>query len=109
MKYVKVAQKNELTEGTKKKVSIEGIEILIANIGNEYFAVDNKCPHMGGSLYDGKHEGSMIICPRHGSIFDLKTGEVVKGGKLLFMNVKVKNLKKYAVKVEGDEIFVGLE
>ena len=73
MKYVKVAQTTELKEGEKKKISLEGKEILLTNIQNSYYAIDNKCSHMGGSLNDGKLDGSHIICPRHGSIFDVTT------------------------------------
>jgi len=109
MKYEKVAQTNEIPEGGKKKVSVEGKDILITNIQNKYYAVDNKCPHMGGSLYDGKLEGSHIVCPKHGSVFDVTNGEVVHGGKLLFINIKVHNLAQYPLKVENTDIMIGIE
>jgi 3-phenylpropionate/trans-cinnamate dioxygenase ferredoxin subunit len=109
MKYVKVAQTTELREGEKKKISLEGKEILLTNIQNSYYAIDNKCSHMGGSLNDGKLNGSHVICPKHGSIFDVTTGKVVQSGKLLFIKVKVHDLNSYPIKIEGTDLMLGLE
>ena len=109
MKYVKVAQSTELKSGEKKKISLDGREILLVNINNSYYAIDNKCPHMGGSLVDGKLEGSNIVCPKHGSIFDVKTGKVTMSGKMFFINVKVKDLKSYPVKIEDSDILIEIE
>ena len=109
MKYVKAAQAIELGPGNKKKVSLEGKEILLTNINDSYYAVDNTCTHMGGSLYEGDLDGSHIVCPKHGSIFDVMTGEVITRGKLFFINVKVHNLQSYPVKIEGNDIMIGIE
>jgi Ferredoxin subunits of nitrite reductase and ring-hydroxylating dioxygenases len=109
MIYVNVAQTSDFSESEKKKITYEGIEILLAKIQDAYYAVDNKCPHMGGSLADGNLDGSHIICPRHGSIFDVTTGKAVGNGKMLFMKVKPNDLKTYAVKIENTNIMVGIE
>jgi 3-phenylpropionate/trans-cinnamate dioxygenase ferredoxin subunit len=109
MMYVKVAQTTELSAGEKKKISLEDKEILLTNIQNSYYAVDNTCPHMGGSLYDGILDGSHIICPKHGSIFDVTTGKVVQSGKLFFIKVKVHDLHSYPIKIEGTDIIIGIE
>jgi nitrite reductase/ring-hydroxylating ferredoxin subunit len=42
-------------------------------------AIADRCPHAGGSLSDGTLEGSVLTCPRHGSQFDVTTGERVRG------------------------------
>lgn len=109
MNYVKVAQTTELKAGDKKKISWEGKEILLANIQDFFYATDNTCPHMGGSLADGKLEGSQIICPRHGSIFDVTTGRVVQRGKMFMIKVKVHDLHSYPVRIEGTDILLGME
>ena len=109
MEFIKVAQTTELKSGAKKKISLQGKDVLLTNIQNSYYAIDNTCPHMGGSLYEGNLEDSHIICPKHGSIFDVKTGKVVQRGKLFFMKVKVQDLHSYPVKVEGTEIMLGVE
>jgi nitrite reductase/ring-hydroxylating ferredoxin subunit len=37
------------------------------------------CPHAGATLSEGEVEGSIVTCPRHGSQFDVCTGERVRG------------------------------
>ena len=64
---------------------------------------------MGGSLVEGKLEGSEIICPRHGSIFDVKTGKVIQRGRLFMIKVKVTDLQAYTVKIEGTDLLIGIE
>ncbi len=109
MAYSQVANTADIPPGSKLKVTLRGRTILIVNHDGSYYAADNKCPHMGGSLYDGKLDGTVVTCPRHGSVFDLATGEVMQPGKLMFVNVKVSDLKRYAVKVEGSDILVEVE
>ena len=109
MKFIKVASTNDLTPGSKIKVTVENRDILLANLQGSYYAMDNTCPHMGGSLVEGDLEGNNIVCPRHGSIFDITTGKVVKSGKLLFISVKVHDLISYPIKIEGSEILIGFE
>ncbi len=109
MQYVKVAKTNELKDGEKKKITVDDRVLLLANIQDKYYAIDNKCPHMGGSLFDGKLEGHNIVCPKHGSIFDVRTGDIVELGKLLFIKVKAGAAKSYPTKIEGDDILVGIE
>jgi 3-phenylpropionate/trans-cinnamate dioxygenase ferredoxin component len=109
MNYVKVAQTTELADGSKRRINYQGKDILLTNIQNIYYAIDNTCPHMGGSLYDGKLDGSHIVCPKHGSIFDVKTGQVVESGKLFFIHVKVHDLHSYPIKIEGTDLLIGIE
>lgn len=109
MNFNKVADTSELGAGEKKKISLAGKEILLINIQGFYYAVDNACPHMGGSLFEGDLEGNHIKCPKHGSIFDVTTGKVVTPGKLLFMKVKVHDLKSYPIKIEGTDLLLALD
>lgn len=106
MGYVKVTELSEHEPGSKMKVSLEGTDIFLTNIKGEVYAVQNRCPHMGGSLVNGTLKGSHITCPLHGSVFDVMSGEVIKPGKLLFMNVRVHDLQTFPVKVEGNDVFV---
>lgn len=109
MKFVKLAQTTDVPPGSKIKVTYESKVILLTNIDNNFFAVDNTCTHMGGSLADGKLEGKQIICPKHGSIYDVTTGQVVERGRLFFVKVRVTDLQSYPVKIEGTDILIGIE
>lgn len=80
---------------------------------DKYHAADNRCPHMGENLSQGKLEGTVVTCPRHGSQFDLVDGRVIrwlKGSGLVSMIGKAlkspKPLATYNVKVAGDIILI---
>ena len=109
MRYVKIAQTSEIKDGEKKKVQAGDKVLLLTQMGDTYYAIDNRCPHMGGSLYDGVLNGSTVTCPRHGSVFDVRTGAVIQRGKLAFIQVKVGDVHAYPVKVEGTDILADIE
>ncbi|SVE10128.1 uncharacterized protein METZ01_LOCUS462982, partial [marine metagenome] len=67
---------NELALGIMKKVTIDGREIVVANVGGNYFACDDTCTHAGASLSEGVIDGSTITCGWHGAQFDCKTGSL---------------------------------
>jgi nitrite reductase/ring-hydroxylating ferredoxin subunit len=50
---------------------------MIANVDGTFYALKNKCTHVGGPLAKGKLEGFVVQCPWHGSKFDVRTGAVV--------------------------------
>jgi 3-phenylpropionate/trans-cinnamate dioxygenase ferredoxin subunit len=108
MQFQKVAQFDELADGEKRKITLDGKVILLTKIGGTCYAIDNRCPHMGGSLYDGKLDGTSIRCPRHGTAFDVRTGEVIANGKLAFVKLNVHAVNTYPIRVEQGDVLVGL-
>lgn len=109
MEYIIIAQTNELANGDKKKIVYNNQEILLVNIEGTFYAIDNKCPHMGGSLFDGDIDGYNIVCPKHGSAFDVRTGQLTQPGKMLYIKVKPKDAHTYHVKVDGLNVLLGIE
>ena len=85
-----VAVMDEIPPGGRKLVEVKGRAIVIFNVGGEYFALNNRCPHKGGSLCQGRltglvestepgsyrysRRGEIIRCPWHGWEFDIRTG-----------------------------------
>ena len=108
MEFVEVLDVSELPSDRMVKVSIADQEILVANLDGTYYAISNKCTHLGGSLAKGDLEGSTVTCPRHGAQFDLKTGGAVRNAKIAILKMPVKDLDSYQVKVEGGKILVGV-
>ena len=111
--FIEAGKTGEYQDGSKKRVTIEGQEILLARVGENYYAVSNRCTHLRGRLAAGVLEGKIITCPLHGSQFDVTTGEAVrwlKGTGLLAAVMKVlrppRPLKTYKVKVDGDTIYI---
>ena len=110
---VKVGKSRELADGTMKGVVIEGREILLARVGDSYYAAGNRCPHMGAKLSDGSLEGMVVTCPRHGSQFDLSDGHVIRWARMPALASAIgkvikrpRPLATYVVKLEGDSILV---
>jgi 3-phenylpropionate/trans-cinnamate dioxygenase ferredoxin component len=75
---VDAASAGDIREGVMKAVAVKGKELLLARVDGKYFAADNTCPHLKGRLSEGKLDGFTITCPRHGSQFDIRNGEVVR-------------------------------
>jgi len=109
MNYVKIADINEIPLGSKKKIETAKGTILVVNISGVFYALDNKCPHMGGSLGDGTLDGNHIVCPRHGATFDVTTGKNVRGAKIAFIKANVNDAHSYPLKVDGNEILIDID
>lgn len=109
MGFVKVAETSEIPIGNLKMVKLEGKEILITNVNGNYYALGNRCTHAGGDLSKGSLDGNIITCPRHGSKFDVTTGKVVSGPKILFLRPTIKDEPFYEVKVDGKNILLKID
>jgi 3-phenylpropionate/trans-cinnamate dioxygenase ferredoxin subunit len=109
LSFVKAAETSEIPVGKMKMVKVGEKEVLIVNVNGNYHAIANRCTHAGGDLSKGSLEGNIVTCPRHGSKFDVTTGEVVSGPKILFFHPKIRDEPSYEVKVEGDQILVKIE
>jgi 3-phenylpropionate/trans-cinnamate dioxygenase ferredoxin component len=103
-----VANVSEFPVGSKKKVLAEKTELILVNVGGKFYALADKCPHLGGSLSDGILDGTSIKCPNHGAQFELATGKCIGQAKILFMKMNVKDAKSYRTEVRGNEVFVEL-
>ena len=77
--FEKVAEVSEIPQGGTKIVEVGGVDIFVANVEGSFYALSNKCTHVGGPLGEGKLTGNIIQCPWHGSKFDVRTGAVVGG------------------------------
>ncbi len=96
-----VAKIGELTPGTTKKVEVDGVPVLLCNVGGTVYAVEDVCTHDGGPLDEGELDGCRVMCPRHGALFDVTTGAALTLPAVI-------PLQTYGVRVEGDEVFVDL-
>ncbi len=97
----KVAQNDELLPGGMKAVVVNGHRVLLIRTEEEYFAIDEMCSHEEESLAGGYLEGLEIECPRHGSTFNIATGEVKSLPAVLPLGI-------HRVTIGGDGIYVAL-
>jgi nitrite reductase/ring-hydroxylating ferredoxin subunit len=114
-----VAKASDVPDGSRFLVTVGNREVGIFKVRGQYFALLNRCPHLGGPLCRGQllnpvissGPGSMeldtsqdlITCPWHGWEFDLKTGRS-------YWNPEHLRTRPFPVAVEpGDEIVSSLE
>ena len=92
-------KKSEFKVGEKKKININGKDILIIYLGgNKFYALDNRCPHLGCDLSKvGVVIREELVCQCHFSHFSLKDGKVTKGPSRKPINL-------YPVRIEGEEV-----
>lgn len=106
MGFVKVCKVSDIKEGIMKKFEVEGKEILVSNIDGNFYAINNKCTHRNGDLSNGKLEGNIVTCPKHGSKFNVTTGKVVSGPKIPLIKLKINDEEKYEIKIVGEDFFI---
>jgi len=64
-------------EGTLRRVEVGETAVCVARTGDGWLAFDDTCTHEECSLAEGELDGEVVICPCHGSEFDVRTGDVV--------------------------------
>jgi len=89
-----VSATGDLRPGACIRVELpDGDELAVYNVGGEYYATENFCPHKGAPLSEGALCGHIVECGWHGWQFD------VRSGQCLTVNDK---LKTYEVVVEDE-------
>ena len=100
-RFFMAARVGDVSPGGMKRVDIGTRRILIANVGGQFFAVDDTCTHEDASLSSGALRGEWVKCPLHGSRFNVRTGEVVE-------EPASERLATYPVRIEADEVWIGM-
>lgn len=96
----KIGTVEELPEGESLGVKVDGLEIAVFNVNGEFYAIQNKCIHKQGPLYQSEinHEDQTVYCPWHYWEFELDSGE--------FIIDRDKSLRTFDVEANDDDIFV---
>jgi 3-phenylpropionate/trans-cinnamate dioxygenase ferredoxin component len=69
----------ELSPGEMKIVTAGSVSVGVYNLDGAYYAIEDRCSHDDGPLCEGEFdpETGVVICPRHGANFDIRTGEAL--------------------------------
>ena len=86
-----VASVGDVVEDEPIAVEVEGKKFGIYQIDNEYYAIDDICPHAYALLSQGFVDEDEVECPLHNAVFNIKTGKCIKepGGDINTYQVKV--------------------
>ncbi len=90
---------SKLREGEVMTFEMGGRHLAIGRTTDGYFAMDDLCPHAGGSLGEGMLDGENVLCPIHGYAYHVRTGEGLDDGN---------EVRVYQVALEGDLLSVNL-
>ena len=76
MPLIDVAPLDEFGPGSSKIVQVGWTSVGVFNCAGTLYAIEDRCSHDDGPLAEGEWDEEMcrVICPRHGSAFDLRTG-----------------------------------
>ncbi len=97
---VAVCKASELAEGEMRLVEVDGRKIGVFNCGDgELRAIEDRCSHDDGPLAEGEFDlaSCTVECPRHGSLFDLRTGKP----RTL---PAYRPVETFEVRIDGDEV-----
>ena len=75
MERTKVANVDDISEGAGIRVDEGEERIALFKVDDEIYAIGDRCSHAEASLAEGEVFDLAVECPRHGSEFDLRTGE----------------------------------
>ena len=98
MAYVKVGSLSAMPPGTVREAEIGGRYYAVCNVAGTIHALDGTCPHRGGPVGQGALDGANLVCPWHAWEFDCASGAYDYDPTI--------KLKRFAVKVEGGDIFL---
>lgn len=117
-KRVIVGQVVDLVENGRLLINVNGREYGVYCVDGRYFALHNRCPHMGGPLCQGPVTGTTLPvekgemrleygrigyiqrCGWHGWEFDIETGQCLSDKRL--------RVRTYSVSIENEQIVLDL-
>jgi 3-phenylpropionate/trans-cinnamate dioxygenase ferredoxin component len=101
MSWVRLAGSSDLADGIPLGARHGDEFVVLVRSGDRLFALDDTCSHEECPLSDGTVTDAEIVCPCHGSVFDLRTGEALTGPAL-------ESVRTFAVREVDGEIEVEL-
>ena len=98
--FVLVGSISDFTPGQGKMVVVNGRDVAVFRLGDEFHALDNMCLHRGGPLCEGFIEDNVVTCPWHGWSYEIKTGAMVQDPRV--------GVSRHDVHIDGDRVAVRL-
>jgi nitrite reductase/ring-hydroxylating ferredoxin subunit len=95
--YTRICSLQELKNNSGRRFIIDEFEIAVFKIEASIYALSNICPHQQTKMiYDGFIEKGCVVCPVHGWMFELNTGNKPDGGK---------GLDSYETKIINNDVY----
>lgn len=103
MSDVALCKVGDVASGSARRFDVDGVRLCIVHIGDDWYVVGDRCSHANYSLAEGDvwAEEREIECPKHGSTFDLATGEAQS-------LPATQPVPVYPVRIDGADVVVSL-
>ena len=101
MAWQKLALITDIPDDAPLETGTPGRPLALYKVEGNVYCTGNLCTHSEAFLSDGYLEGFEIECPLHGARFDIRTGHVL-------CQPASKDIRRYPVKVEGEDVLVDL-
>ena len=99
--FIEVTPLDQVPPGTGSTFEVAGKDVALFNVDGTIYAIDDTCPHAGGSLGTSTFDGTIVTCRAHGMKFDITTGCFAGGSDF--------GVASYPVKVVDGKIMVALD
>jgi 3-phenylpropionate/trans-cinnamate dioxygenase ferredoxin component len=98
---IRLCGRDDIASGEARRFDVAGLRVALVRIGDDFYAVGDRCSHEDYSLAEGEvwTEECEIECAKHGSMFDLRTGEPSS-------LPATQPVPVYEVEVRGDDVSV---
>lgn len=97
-----ICPESDLPIGKSKRTVVNSVTVALFHTEEGFYAIEDTCPHQGGSLAFGQLDGCVVACPRHGAHFDVRNGDVLS-------LPSVRGVRSFPVRLESGRVFVSLE
>lgn len=98
---VEAGKVGELADGEMKAVGAGDKTVLLLNADGALYAIDDECAHQACPLSEGYLEGEVLECGCHGSMYNVKTGEVLQGPAQ-------EGVPSHPVQIDGDKVYISV-
>jgi len=100
---VRVCSVTDIPTPSSRRFDLDGHRVCVVHLDDDWYAIGDRCSHADESLCEGDLwiEEREVECPKHGSTFDLRTGEPQA-------LPATEPVPVYAVQVNGDDVMVTL-
>ena len=96
--FTRVAAVDEFRTDRGRMVYYQGTKVAVFRQGDSFFAVNDRCPHMGAAMSGGRITNGIIRCHMHGWEFDVTTGEC--------KTKQWAKLPRYEVRIQGNDLLL---
>ncbi|NOY88329.1 MAG: non-heme iron oxygenase ferredoxin subunit [FCB group bacterium] len=100
--YIKVTGVDDIPIGGIKAFELKHHRFVICHNDDGFFALADECTHDNAPISTGRLDDNIIVCPRHGAKFDIRTGEVKAPPAIV-------PLDTYQLKIENNDIYVFID